>query len=129
MDLVQTRIVADDVETIAAFYAQLIGVPVTLNEYYVEVPTGSMSVGFSKRRFTEERGPAAACPASVGPRAARSSSTSWSTTSMPSTSGSAGWGSSGSCRPPPSPGGNGRCCSATPQGHLINVFSRKEVAP
>jgi uncharacterized glyoxalase superfamily protein PhnB len=26
---------------------------VALNEYYVEVPAGALSVGFSKRRFTE----------------------------------------------------------------------------
>ncbi len=52
MELVQSRIVTDDVERLAAFYARLIGVPVTLNEYYVEVRAGAMSVGFSKNRFT-----------------------------------------------------------------------------
>jgi predicted enzyme related to lactoylglutathione lyase len=53
MELVQSRIVTDDVERLAAFYAGLVGVPVALNEYYVEVHAGPMSVGFSKRRFTE----------------------------------------------------------------------------
>ena len=53
MKLVQSRIVTDDVERLAAFYARLVGVPVALNEYYVEVPAGPASVGFSKRRFTE----------------------------------------------------------------------------
>jgi uncharacterized glyoxalase superfamily protein PhnB len=53
MRLVQSRIVTDDVEPLAAFYARLIGVPVTLNEYYVEVNAGPVSVGFSKRRYTE----------------------------------------------------------------------------
>ncbi len=53
MKLVQSRIVTDDVEGLAAFYARLVEVPVALNEYYVEVPAGPMSVGFSKRRFTE----------------------------------------------------------------------------
>ena len=43
----------DDVEGLAAFYAALTGASVTLNEYYVEVPAGSVTVGFSKRRFTE----------------------------------------------------------------------------
>ena len=37
MELVQGRIVTDDVEGLAAFYARLIGTPVALNEYYVEV--------------------------------------------------------------------------------------------
>ena len=53
MDLVQTRIVTDDVETLAAFYARLLGVTVALNEYYVEVPAGQATIGFSKRRYTE----------------------------------------------------------------------------
>jgi predicted enzyme related to lactoylglutathione lyase len=53
MELVQSRIVTDDVEGLAAFYAQLVGTPVALNEYYVEVPAGALSVGFSKCRFTE----------------------------------------------------------------------------
>jgi predicted enzyme related to lactoylglutathione lyase len=64
MRLVQSRIVTDDVEGLAAFYASLLGVSVPLNEYYVEVPAGPVTMGFSKRRFTEYReddcGPAAA---------------------------------------------------------------------
>ena len=55
MRLVQSRIVTDDVEGLAAFYAGLLGVSVTLNDYYVEVPAGPVTVGFSKRRFTEYR--------------------------------------------------------------------------
>ena len=55
MRLVQSRIVTDDVEALAAFYARLLGVSVTLNEYYVEVPAGAVTVGFSRRRFTEYR--------------------------------------------------------------------------
>ena len=53
MQLVQARIVTDDVEALAGFYARLLDVPVTVNEYYVEVPAGPASIGFSKRRFTE----------------------------------------------------------------------------
>jgi len=53
MELVQSRIVTDDVERLAAFYARLIGVPAALNDYYVEIPAGPASVGFSRRRFTE----------------------------------------------------------------------------
>ena len=53
MELVQGRIVTDDVEGLAAFYARLVGTAVPLNEYYVEIPAGPMSVGFSKCRFTE----------------------------------------------------------------------------
>jgi len=53
MELVQSRIVTEDVAGPAAFYARLVGTPVALNDYYVEVPAGAMSVGFSRHRFTE----------------------------------------------------------------------------
>jgi predicted enzyme related to lactoylglutathione lyase len=55
MNLVQSRIVTDDVHRLAAFYARLLDAQVTLNDYYVEVPAGPASVGFSRRRFTEYR--------------------------------------------------------------------------
>ena len=61
MDLVQSRIVTDDVARLAAFYARLIDAEAVLNDYYVEVPTGAMSVGFSRRRFTEYREDQTAC--------------------------------------------------------------------
>ncbi|HET7244446.1 MAG TPA: VOC family protein [Streptosporangiaceae bacterium] len=63
MELVQARLVTDDVAGLAAFYAGLVGAQVPLNEYYVEVPAGPMTVGFSKRRFTEYCEAACAGPA------------------------------------------------------------------
>jgi predicted enzyme related to lactoylglutathione lyase len=73
MELVQSRIITDDVERLAAFYARLVGVPVALNDYYVEVQAGRMSVGFSKRQFTEDHGcrPAAANGAAGDPSPGR----------------------------------------------------------
>jgi predicted enzyme related to lactoylglutathione lyase len=65
MELVQCRMVTDDVEGLAGFYARLLTVPATLNGYYVEIPAGAASVGFSRRRFTEHRdcdGPPASGP-------------------------------------------------------------------
>src|SRR5262249_58220788 len=62
MELVQSRFVTDDVARLAAFYARLVRAEVVLNDYYVEVPTGAMSVGFSRRHFTEYREDQAACP-------------------------------------------------------------------
>ena len=53
MKFVQSRIVTDDVEGLARFYARLLGVQAALNDYYVELEAGPASVGFSKRRFTE----------------------------------------------------------------------------
>ena len=67
MELIQARLVTDDVAGLAAFYAGLIGARVPLNEYYVEVPAGPMSVGFSKRRFTEYCEQATACPGRARP--------------------------------------------------------------
>jgi len=65
VELVQARLVTDDVAGLAAFYAGLVGAQVPLNEYYVEVPAGPMTVGFSRRRFTEYC--AAACPGPARP--------------------------------------------------------------
>jgi catechol 2,3-dioxygenase-like lactoylglutathione lyase family enzyme len=53
MRLAQARIVTDDVEGTAAFYAAVLGTRVCLNEYYVEIPAGETTLGFSKSRFTE----------------------------------------------------------------------------
>jgi uncharacterized glyoxalase superfamily protein PhnB len=61
MELVQSRFVTDDVQRLAAFYARLVRADVVLNDYYVEVPAGAMSVGFSRRRFTEYREDQTAC--------------------------------------------------------------------
>ena len=55
MELVQARIVTDDVACLAEFYARLVGARIALNEYYVEVPTCTASVGLSRRQYTEYR--------------------------------------------------------------------------
>jgi predicted enzyme related to lactoylglutathione lyase len=128
MELVQSRIVTDDVEGLAAFYAKLVGAPVALNEYYVEVPAGPMSVGFSKRRFTEYR----ESPAEEAGRPARRAEVildfmvddvdaeyeriaaldvDWV---MPPTT---------------QPWGNRAMIFTDPEGNLINVFSRSGQAP
>jgi uncharacterized glyoxalase superfamily protein PhnB len=70
MDLVQCRIVTDDVAGLAGFYATLLGLSAALNEYYVEIQAGPASVGFSRRRFTEaDAPPTAACGRVYGARA------------------------------------------------------------
>jgi predicted enzyme related to lactoylglutathione lyase len=53
VELTQARILTDDVVSLAAFYTALLGSPVALNEYYVEVPAGSVSVGLSRHRSAE----------------------------------------------------------------------------
>ena len=131
MKLVQSRIVTDHVERLAAFYARLVGAPVALNEYYVEVPAGPMSVGFSKRRFTEYHrngaAPAAratgAGPHDLGPEVIldflvddvdaeyeriRALGVEWV---LPPTT---------------QPWGNRNMIFRDPEGNLINVFSRPD---
>ena len=53
MELVQARIVTDEVAWSASFFGALLEVPVGLNDYYVEVPAGPAAIGLSKCRFTE----------------------------------------------------------------------------
>ncbi len=62
MRLAQARLVTDDVEGLAAFYARLVAADVPLNGYYVEIQAGPATIGFSKRRFTEYREDDAAQP-------------------------------------------------------------------
>jgi predicted enzyme related to lactoylglutathione lyase len=119
MELVQSRIITDDVGRLAAFYAALVGTSVALNDYYVEVPTGAMSVGFSRRGFTEHTQNSAARPARRGevildfaaddvdgeyPRI-RTLGVRWV---LP---------------PVTQPWGNRSMMFADPEGNLINVFS------
>jgi predicted enzyme related to lactoylglutathione lyase len=49
MDLVQNRLVTDDVPGLATFYAALAGVNVVLNDYYLEIP--ALTMGLSQCRF------------------------------------------------------------------------------
>jgi uncharacterized glyoxalase superfamily protein PhnB len=54
MDLMQSRIVTDDVAGLAGFYAAIAGVEVVLNDYYLEIP--ALTVGFSQCRFSAYTG-------------------------------------------------------------------------
>jgi predicted enzyme related to lactoylglutathione lyase len=120
MELVQARFVTDDVPGLAAFYARLVRTTTALNDYYVEVPAGPVSVGFSRRRFTEYTGDLAAGPHRPGafildfqagdadaeyPRIAA-------------------LGVDWVMRPATQPWGNRSMIFRDPQGSLINVFSR-----
>jgi predicted enzyme related to lactoylglutathione lyase len=128
MELVQGRIVTNDVEGLAAFYARLIGTPVALNEYYVEVPAGALSVGFSKCRFTECGEDLPAWPESqqrrdeiildfmaddVGAEYERIASMGVAWVMLPTTM----------------PWGNRSMIFRDPEGNLVNVFSRSKEAP
>jgi uncharacterized glyoxalase superfamily protein PhnB len=128
MELVQGRIVTDEVATLASFYAELVGASVVVNDYYVEVPTRSLSIGFSRCRYTEEQATAAGRCASAGAqrgelildfvvddvdRAYRrfgSLGVDWVMT------------------PTTQPWGKRSMLFRDPEGHLVNVFSRNTVS-
>jgi predicted enzyme related to lactoylglutathione lyase len=128
MDLVQSRIVTDDVEGLAGFYAALVNVVVPINEYYVEVPTSSMSIGFSKCRFTEERHPGR-CSSSLGARNGEI------ILDLVVDDADAEYGRIDRLGvewvlpPTTQPWGARSMLFRDPEGHLVNVFSRKEIAP
>jgi hypothetical protein len=105
IELVKSHIVTDDVARLATFYATLVRASVVLNDYYVEVPAGAMSVEFSLRRFTGRTRRPGQGDRYTGPR---SSSTSRPATSMRNTSGSPAWAWTGSRPRQPSRGGTAR---------------------
>ncbi len=122
MELVQCRIVTDEVERLAAFYAALVDVDVTLNEYYVEVPAGPASVGFSRRRFAgfgaDEAMPLACAPGQVilDFRADDADAEyPWI----------AAMGVEWVMPPKTQPWGSRSMIFRAPDGHLVNVFSRR----
>ena len=123
MDLVQARIVTDDVEAMAGFYARLLGVTAALNEYYVEVPAGAASIGFSKRRFTEcDESAAGLSPVDQSPVSVMLDF------EVPDVDAEFGridcLGVDWVTRPTTQPWGNRSMVLRDPAGVLINVFSR-----
>ena len=120
MELVQARFVTDDVPGLAAFYARLVGTTAALNDYYVEVPAGPVSVGFSRRRFTEYTGDLAGGPRGTGPFILDFQADD-ADAEYPRI---AGLGVDWVMRPATQPWGNRSMIFRDPQGSLINVFSR-----
>ena len=126
MELIQARIVTDDVERSADFYLALIGALMPLNEYYVEIPTGSVSVGFSKCRFTEDHCPGSGWTGSQGARqgeiildfAVEDVDEEYERVAR--------LGVDWVLPPTTQPWGRRSMFFRDPEGHLINVFSRKE---
>ena len=123
MELVQSRIVTDHVQRLAAFYARLVQAEVVLNDYYVEVPTGAASVGFSRHHFTEYQAGQTACARCPEHRAeiildfqARDVDTEYRRI--------AGLGVDWMTPPTTQPWGSRSMIFRDPGGNLVNVFSR-----
>ncbi len=123
MELVQARLVTEDVAGLAAFYARLVGAKAPLNEYYVEVPAGPASVGFSRRRFTEYRPDRVARPGPARPPGEMI---------LDFMAGDAeaeyrrieALGVDWVLRPATQPWGSRSMIFEDPEGNLVNVFSR-----
>ena len=125
MRLVQSRIVTDDVEGLASFYASLLGASVALNEYYVEVPAGPVTVGFSKRRFTEYR--EEDHPAGTGPGRRDEVILDFEVPDVDAEyERIAGLGVTVVMPPKTQPWGSRSMIFRDPGGNLVNVFSRKD---
>lgn len=126
MRLVQARLVTDDVEALAAFYAQLLAAQVPLNEYYVEVPAGPATIGFSKRRFTEYSEDDAA-------RSGNPHGTLMLDFEVTDVDAEyrriAGLRVEWVMPPTTQPWGNRSMIFRDPDGNLVNVFSRPQAAP
>jgi predicted enzyme related to lactoylglutathione lyase len=130
MELAQCRLVTDDVEGLAGFYARLLAVPTALNEYYVEIQAGAASVGFSRRRFTEHReddGPAALDPA-PGPGRRDDIILDFLVDDVDAEYGRiAALGVDWVLPPTTQPWGNRSMMFRDPAGNLVNVLSRGQV--
>jgi len=123
MELVQARFVTDDVPGLAAFYARLVRTTAALNDYYVEVPAGPVSVGFSRRRFTENRADLTGPPG--GPHRPGAFILDFQADDADAEYPRiAALGVDWVMRPATQPWGNRSMIFRDPQGSLINVFSR-----
>ena len=124
LDLVQSRIVAHDVAALARFYAALVGTDVVVNDYYVEVPTRAQRVGVGRARFSECEGGACGPPAGVCTGAVILDFAADDVDEEHARIDSLGaeW----LMGPTLQPWGRRSMMLRDPEGHLINVFERKE---
>lgn len=127
MRLVQSRLVTDDVIRLAGFYAELLGASVPLNEYYVEVPAGQVSVGFSKRQFAGCPRRRADCSDAAAPR--RASILDFQAADVDAECERVdSLGVSWEMQPTTQPWGTRAMQFADPDGNLVNVFSPSRTA-
>ncbi|MBV9384655.1 MAG: VOC family protein [Streptosporangiaceae bacterium] len=125
MELVQCRIITADVERMAAFYAALVRADVPLNEYYVEVPAGAASVGFSRRRFAGFRADESVDSVRTHGQVILDFHAEDTDAHYPRIAAmGVGW-----VMPPKTqPWGSRSMIFRDPEGHLVNVFSRGDGA-
>jgi uncharacterized glyoxalase superfamily protein PhnB len=126
MELVQSRLVTNDVAGLACFYAALVRSDVVPNDYYVEVATPAQRVGLSRMRYTDVRCGAGAC----GPPEGVELGAIILDFAAEDLDGEhdrlAALGVDWLMGPTLQPWGRRSMMLRDPEGHLINVFEKKE---
>jgi uncharacterized glyoxalase superfamily protein PhnB len=124
MELVQSRIVTDDVAGMARFYAALVDTHVVANEYYVEVPTAAQRVGLARMRFSDVQEGACGPPEGVALGAVILDFAAGDLDHHYARIGALGveW----LMGPTLQPWGRRSMMLRDPEGHLVNVFEKKE---
>jgi uncharacterized glyoxalase superfamily protein PhnB len=124
MELVQSRIVTRDVESLARFYATLIGSEVVVNEYYVEIAMTAQKVAFSRERFSDFGEPMCGPPPGVR---AGEVILDFATDDLDAQCARAdALGVQWAMKPTMQPWGRRSMMFRDPQGHLVSVFSKKQ---
>jgi uncharacterized glyoxalase superfamily protein PhnB len=124
MELVQSRLVTNDVAGMARFYAALLNAPVVLNDYYVEVSTPGQRVGFSRMRYSDlEKG---ACGSPQGVELGAVILDFAADDLAEEHDRIAALGVDWLMAPTLQPWGRRSMMLRDPEGHLINVFEKKE---
>jgi predicted enzyme related to lactoylglutathione lyase len=127
LELVQSRIVTDDVGGLARFYAAFVCTDVVVNDYYVEVPTSGQRVALNRSRFSDQLEGACGPPTEIGVGAvildfaADDLDEQHARLSAQRVDWLMG--------PTLQPWGRRSMMLRDPEGHLINVFERKENEP
>ena len=124
MDLVQSRLVTNDVAGMARFYATLVDTVVVTNDYYVEVATPAQRIGVSRVRYTDLTKGSCGPPDSVGLGAVILD---FAVDDLDAEHDRI-WGLDVDwvMAPTLQPWGRRSMMLRDPEGHLINVFEKKE---
>jgi uncharacterized glyoxalase superfamily protein PhnB len=126
MELVQSRIVTNDVAGLACFYAALLATEVVPNDFYVEVATPAQRVGLSKMRYSELQ---PGCGPSEGVELGAVILDFAADDLDEEHERIAALGVEWLMAPTLQPWGRRSMLLRDPEGHLINVFEKKECEP
>ena len=126
MDLVNARILTDDVAALSGFYATLLNVTAVTNDYYVELPTRTAVVALCRRRFTEADGCGVPSPCTASDRVILD----FEVDDVDSHHRrlqrlGIGW----IMAPTTQPWGNRSAIFRDPEGNLVNLFARTTTEP